>query len=135
MAQFARAVSTAVKAGVPIIQAVNISMPVVSEYAIIEDVKKSVRGLESGGSFGDALKNSELFPPLVYNLIKIGEKSGNLEDALLSIAETYEADCEESVKTMTSLIEPVMILVMGGIVGFIVMAVLLPIMNLNVAGL
>jgi len=134
IAQFARAVSMALKSGISIIQAVNISLPILREHAIIEDIGKSLKELEAGGSLGETLRGSKTFPPFVYNLIIVGERSGDIEAALSNIAESYEGDCEEAVKTLTNLLEPVMVLLIGVVVGFIVMAVLLPILNLNIMG-
>ncbi|MBF0493823.1 MAG: type II secretion system F family protein [Candidatus Omnitrophica bacterium] len=132
-AQFSRAMSMALSSGISIIQSVNICVPILNEYGIINAVNSSLKQLEAGGSFGEALKNTKVFPPFVYNLIKIGEESGNLEESLTNIAETYEEDCEEALKVMTNLIEPILVLVVGLIVGFIVVAVLLPVFNINVA--
>ena len=135
LAQFSNTVAMALASGISMIQGIDISMPILKEYAIIKSVKGCSRGLEAGGSFGDALKASGSFPPFFYNLVKVGEESGDLENALANIVTSYEADCEEGLKIMTNLLEPVMILAVGLIVGFIVIAVLLPIMSLNFIGL
>jgi general secretion pathway protein F len=74
-----------------------------------------------------------MFPPVVYHLIATGQMSGNIEDELIDIAEMYDAEVEASVRTLTSLLEPVILLVMGGIVTFIVLAILLPIFEINQA--
>ncbi len=134
IAQFVRALAMAIRSGIPIVHAVNISVPILDEYGIIDAVKFSLEQLKSGGSFADALKQSGIFPPFVYNLIKVGEESGDIEDSLINIAESYEADCEEAIKIMTNLLEPAMVLIVGAVVGFIVFAVLLPIFKLNVVG-
>ncbi|MBF0216773.1 MAG: type II secretion system F family protein [Candidatus Omnitrophica bacterium] len=132
IAQFARAVAMALEAGIPVIKAINISVPIINEYGIIDDVRSSVRKLESGNSLGESLKGTRTFPPFVYNLVKVGEETGALDGALSNIADTYESDCEEIIKVMTNLLEPVLVLIIGLIVAFIVFAVLLPILNLNI---
>jgi type II secretory pathway component PulF len=132
IAQFARAVAMALEAGIPVIKAINISVPIINEYGIINDVRSCVRKLESGSSLCESLKGTRTFPPFVYNLVKVGEESGALDGALSNIADTYESDCEEIIKIMTNLLEPVLVLIIGMIVAFIVFAVLLPILNLNI---
>ncbi|OHB65040.1 MAG: hypothetical protein A2Y76_09335 [Planctomycetes bacterium RBG_13_60_9] len=74
-----------------------------------------------------------MFPPVVYHLIATGQMSGNIEDGLIDIAEMYDAEVETSVRTLTALLEPVVLLVMGGVVAFIVLAILLPIFEINQA--
>ncbi|MFH1791781.1 MAG: type II secretion system F family protein, partial [Candidatus Omnitrophota bacterium] len=80
---------------------------------------------------GQTLKAAGIFPPFVYNQIMIGEETGNLGTVLGNIADFYDKDCEEYTKTFTTLLEPAMVLVIGVVVGFIVMAILLPIMRLD----
>ena len=91
----------------------------------------SYKDLEEGSSFGKSLARSEVFPKFMTSLIIVGEESGRLDEALGEIASTYERDTDEAVKVMTSLLEPILILVMGLIVGFIVVAMLLPIFEIN----
>jgi len=87
--------------------------------------------LEQGGSLGKSLKETRLFPAFMSNLIVVGEESGKLADALSEVATAYEHDADEAVKIMTNLLEPMMILAMGLIVGFIVIAMLLPVFEIN----
>ncbi|MFC1593845.1 type II secretion system F family protein [Candidatus Omnitrophota bacterium] len=129
--RFARALEMALHSGIPIIRAIDISIPILSEYIIKESLTASLQELESGGSFSRALKNAQLFPPFILNLVSVGEESGRLYEALSDIADSYKADCEEAVRVLTTLLEPAMVLVIGLIVGFIVSAVLLPIFQLN----
>jgi len=77
------------------------------------------------------LKESGLFPPMLVHMVSVGERSGELESMLLKVAESYETQTESSIETVMGLIEPVMILFMGGIVGFVVMSILLPIFEMN----
>ncbi len=130
-ARFARALEMALRSGIPIIKAMHVSLPIVSEDILKETLAASKSELESGGSFGQILKKSGIFPPFVYNLVSIGEESGKINQSLADIAEYFEADCREYVKIMTTLLEPAMILIIGLVVGFIVSAILLPVFNLN----
>jgi len=129
--RFCRALETSLRSGIPIIEAMEISIPVLNEEGIRESLSKGRKELESGGSLGMILKKSKIFSPFVFNLILIGEESGRMGEALSEIASAFEEDCEEYIKTFTTLLEPVMVLIMGLLVGFIVSAVLLPIFELQ----
>ncbi|HNX81808.1 MAG TPA: type II secretion system F family protein [Candidatus Omnitrophota bacterium] len=133
IARFSRTLELLLKSGITILRAIDVAIPVVSNEIMKEHIQKSLKELEQGGSFGRSLKNSHIFPPFVSNLLLVGEESGKLTDALAEIAASYERDTDEATKTMTNLLEPAMILVMGTIVGFIVIAMLLPIFEINVA--
>jgi type II secretory pathway component PulF len=86
--------------------------------------------IKDGASFSSAIKDNAQFPVFIKNMISVGEESGNLEGALNRIGDSYEHDADRAVKIMTSLIEPLMILAMGAVVAFIVVAMLLPIFQL-----
>lgn len=132
LSRFTRTLELLVKNGIPILKAIDIAIPVLGNEAIKNELKKSHKELEQGNSFGRSLKNVKLFPLFMSNLIIVGEESGRLDDALSEIASAYERDTEEAIRVMSSLLEPAMILVLGLIVGFIVMAILLPIFEINV---
>jgi type IV pilus assembly protein PilC len=131
LARFARTFSTLVKSGVPILGA----MEIVSQTAgnkvisnIVDDARESVK---QGESLMDPFSESKVFPPMVTKMIGIGERSGALDQLLEKIAEFYDQQVETEVKGLTALIEPIMIAVMGFIVGGIVLAVFLPIFKLQ----
>ncbi len=131
LARFARTFSTLVKSGVPILGA----MEIVSQTAgnkvisnIVDDARESVK---QGESLMEPFSESKMFPPMVTKMIGIGERSGALDQLLEKIAEFYDQQVETEVKGLTSLIEPIMIAVMGFIVGGIVLAVFLPIFKLQ----
>ena len=105
--------------------------PVVNNEIIKDKLKISYKELEQGGSFGRSLKDLKLFPAFMTNLITVGEESGKLTDALAEIADSYERDADEVIRVLTNLLEPLMILFMGVIVGFIVIAMLLPVFEIN----
>ncbi|MFH0918332.1 MAG: type II secretion system F family protein [Candidatus Omnitrophota bacterium] len=131
LACFSRTLELLIKSGLPILRALKISVQVLNNEVIKEKLAKSHEDLEQGGSFGRSLKDSKLLPLFMVNLISVGEESGNLASALGEVADSYERDTDEMIRIMSSLLEPLMILVMGLIVGFIVVAMLLPIFEIN----
>lgn len=133
LARFCRTLEFLVRSGIPILKALDISIPVLENDIIKDQLMQSHKELEEGGSFGRSLKGSKIFPLFMTNLIVIGEESGRLDEALSEIATSYERDTDETMKNMSSLLEPVMILVMGLAVGFIVIAMLLPVFEINAA--
>lgn len=132
LSRFSHTLSLLIKSGIPILKAIEVAIPVLDNEVIKNQLKQSYKELEQGGSFGRSLKNSKLFPLFMTNLLIVGEESGKLDDALFEVANIYERETDEAIRVMTSLLEPLMILVMGLIVGFIVVAMLLPIFEINV---
>jgi len=132
LARFSRTLEMLNKGGIPILQAIDIATGVLENQVIKNVLKVSYKDLEQGGSFGQSLKNSKMFPVFMTNLIIVGEESGKLNEALAELAQSYERDTDEAIKIFASLLEPLMILGMGLIVGFIVVAMLLPIFEINV---
>jgi len=132
LSRFSRTLELLIKNGIPILKAIDIAIPVLDNEVIKNQLRQSYKQLEQGGSFGRSLKNSKVFPLFMSNLITVGEESGKLDEALAEVASSYERDTDEAMRIMTSLLEPLMILGMGLIVGFIVVAMLLPIFEINV---
>jgi general secretion pathway protein F len=131
LARFARTLSTLLLGGIPLLQALDIVKHVVSNLVLsnaIEDGRNSIR---EGHSVADPLKKSGLFPPLLVHMIAVGEKSGELEQMLSRAADAYDGEVEASVSALSSIMEPVLVIFMGAVVLFIVMAILLPIFDLN----
>ncbi len=133
VARFSRTLELLVKSGIPILRAIEVSMPVMQNELLRSQILKSSQDLRQGASFGKSLKTSKLFPVFMSNLISVGEESGKLDEALSEVAEAYEQDLDEAIRIMSSLLEPLMILFMGLVVGFIVMAMLLPLFEINIA--
>ena len=131
LARFSRTLELLMKNGILILKAIELAIPTVNNGLIREELRRSQKDLAQGDSFGKSLKKSMVFPSFMTNLLIMGEESGNLEEALSEIANSYERETAETVKTMTTLLEPVIILVMGVIVGLIVIAMLLPVFQLN----
>ena len=131
LSRFCRTLELLIRNGIPILKAINIAIPVLDNEVIKDQLSQSYKDLEQGNSFGRSLKGAPLFPLFMSNLVIVGEESGRLDDALAEIASSYERDVDEAVKIIGNLLEPLMILVMGLVVGFIVMAMLLPVFSIN----
>ncbi len=133
MARFARTLGTLMGAGVPLLTALEICMNVV-DSAVYRGVLDAARGqIRDGDSISAPLKRSGHFPPMVTQMIAIGEKTGEVEEMLANVAGAYEQQVETKVARLTTLLEPMMIVVLGGIVAAIVFAVLMPMLSMNEA--
>ncbi len=132
LARFGRTLVLLHRSGVPFLRALEISIPILSNDLIKKDLMICKEDLTSGGSFGQGIQKSGRIPSIMGHLISIGEESGNLDEVLEEIAETYEAESNETIKVMTTLLEPLMILSVGLVVGFIVFAMLLPIFQIDI---
>jgi general secretion pathway protein F len=132
LARFSRTLELLLRSGISILRSINVTIPVLDNEIIKSQLNASYKELEQGGSLGRSLKNSKVIPAFMTNLLIVGEETGKLDDALTEIAVSYERDTEEAIRMMASLLEPLMILVMGIVVGFIVVAMLLPIFEMNV---
>ncbi len=117
--------------GMTIIYSLDISTTVLDNEIIRIEVKKATGQITGGMSFSKFLQESKFFPAFVVNIVTVGEETGTLEKALMRIANEYERDVDRTLKTLTRLLEPIIILVMGLIVGFIVLSMLLPIFQIN----
>jgi len=133
LARLTRTLGSLMKSGVPVIAAMEITQRVIQNHLIADAMKAIREAVHKGESIADAMKTTGIFPPVVYHLIATGQMSGNIEDGLIDIAEMYDTEVETAVQTLTALLEPVILLVMGGIVTFIVLAILLPIFEINQA--
>ncbi len=132
MAILSRTLEILIKSGIPILKALRLAIPTLNNEIIKRELLKSTKDLEEGASLGASLSKSTLFPPFVTSLISVGEESGRLDEALGELANIYEEELKEGTKIFTTVLEPLMILLMGSLVGFIVMAMLLPIFQINI---
>lgn len=131
VARFARTLGTLLNAGVSLLVSLDIVKNVVANAVISDAVEATKEAVREGEDIATPLKRSGQFPPMVVHMVAIGEKSGQLEGMLNRVAISFEHRVETRMKTLTSLLEPVMILGMGGIVGFIVFSILMPILQMN----
>jgi general secretion pathway protein F len=131
LARFCRTLSVLLTSGVPIVEALRLAEHVAGNVVIGQAAADAREAISHGDTLAQSLGRSGFFPPLVVSTIAVGEQSGTLEEGLARIADLLDGDVETRLSTLTSLLEPVMILVLGAIVGFIVLAMLLPIFDIN----
>lgn len=131
LSRFSKTFSTMLKSGVPILGALDIVADTAGNRVIRDAVVAARESVRQGESLAKPLGDSDVFPPMVTRMIGIGEKTGSLEQLLEKISEFYDEQVRATVKQLTSLIEPIMISVMGLMVGTIVLAVFLPIFELQ----
>jgi type IV pilus assembly protein PilC len=130
LARWSRTFSGSVSAGVPMLQAIKLTGETAGNIVLeraMEDVYDSVK---RGGSLAGPIERNPIFPPMVGHMVAVGEETGQLEHMLTKIADFYEDEVDAKVKALTSLIEPIMIVFVGGVVGFVVIAMYLPIFSL-----
>lgn len=126
-ARLTRTLSTLLHSGVPLLSALDISSTLLTNRVLRQALDATAIAVREGESLAGPLKRSGVFPPMVAQMAAVGEQSGELEAMLLRVSDTYEHQVELAISGLLSLLEPVMILIMGSVVGFIVMAILLPI--------
>ena len=131
IARFCRTLATLLQSGVPLLAAMEIVRNIVNNVIIGDAIHQAAKDLEEGQGLSGPLTQSGMFPPLVTEMIAVGEQSGTLEKMLNRIAVAYENESQSDIMIITSILEPVMILVMGLAVGFIVVSILLPIFEMN----
>jgi type II secretory pathway component PulF len=131
VARFARTLGTLLQSGVPILQAIQIVRETVGNEIISRSVAEVHTGVKQGGGVSKTLKGSKVFPPLAVHMIGVGEETGRLDEMLIKVAETYEENVQISIKRFVALLEPLIILIMGAVVGFIIVSILLAIFSIN----
>src|ERR671914_87529 len=126
LARFARTLATLSAAGVPILQAIEITATSSGNWVVEQALLKSRDAIREGIPLYKPLEEEPVFPPMVTRMIAVGEETGDIDGMLTKIAEFYESEVDAAVKALTSIIEPLMIVVVGGIVGGIIVAMYLP---------
>ncbi len=130
-ARMTRTLGTLTKSGVPIIEALNITKTVIQNRYMADSLNSVADSVAKGESIAEAVKRTGLFPPVVYHVIATSQASGEIETGLLDLADMYDEEVEITARALTSLLEPAILLIMGLVVGFIVLAILLPIFEIN----
>lgn len=130
MAEFTRTLSLLVGSGSMVVDALNKSADVVGNVIYRDAIRLVATRTEKGIDMGDAMDASSVFPPMVVEMVKIGEQTGKLDESLLKASEYFEREVEESVKTMTTLLEPFIMVILALGVGFLIIAIITPIYNL-----
>lgn len=131
IARFTRTLAILLRSGVPVLTSMDIVKNVVSNRVLEHVIEEARDNIREGQDIAPPLRRSQLFPPMATHMIAVGEKSGKLEDMLMRVADTFETDVETTVQGLTALIEPLMILLMGSVIGFIALSILLPIFQIN----
>lgn len=134
MARFARTLSTLLGSGIPMLQAMDVTRRSIRNLVVEGAISRASDKVKAGKALSKSLETEPSFLPLVPQMISIGEASGALDDMLLKVATFYEGDVDEAIKNLSTIIEPVMIVILGTIVAFVIAAVLLPIYSLVGAG-
>lgn len=131
MSRFTRTLGLLLYSGIPLLDALEISRAVVNNTILSDAIGKAKDAIREGADIASPLKASGYFPPLVSHMISVGERSGQLEDMLIRVAETYDNEVQISIEGLTSLVEPIIIVVMAMVVFSIMISVLLPIFEIN----
>ena len=131
VARFSRTLSTLLQSGIGLLPSLDIVKNIVDNRVLYDATEAARDAIREGQSIAPPLKKSGIFPPLMIHMIAVGEKSGQLEEMLFKTAETYEGEVDSTIATLTTLLEPVMIVFMGGMVTFIVLSILLPIFQMS----
>jgi type IV pilus assembly protein PilC len=126
LARWARTLSSLTAAGVPMLEAIDVTGRTAGNV-VVENAMTAVHdSVQGGGTIASALSNESIFPSLVTNMVRVGEETGALDSTLSKVADFYEDQVEAAVKSLTSILEPLMICVVGSIVGFMILAMYLP---------
>jgi type IV pilus assembly protein PilC len=130
LARWSRTFSGTIAAGIPMLQSIEITGQTSGNTVVEEAMQGVYHSVKSGGSIAAPIVANEVFPAMVGHMVSVGEESGQLEHMLTKIADFYETEVDAKIKALTSLIEPLMICFVGGVVGFIVISMYLPIFSL-----
>jgi len=134
VAKFTRTLGTLIASGVPILQALEVTADTAGNVVIADAVNKTRASIREGESISEPLKASTVFPPMVVQMIAVGEETGELDKMLTKIADFYDQEVDTAVKGLTSVIEPIVIVFMGIVIGGIVMAIFMPMLELVNSG-
>jgi type IV pilus assembly protein PilC len=126
LARWSRTLSALVSAGVPLLQALDITGKTAGNHVVEQAMAGVIENVKGGGTIAEPLKASPAFPTMVTHMVAVGEETGALDTMLSKIADFYEDQVDAAVKSLTSILEPIMIIVVGGVVGFIVISMYLP---------
>ncbi|MCX5678715.1 MAG: type II secretion system F family protein [Candidatus Omnitrophica bacterium] len=135
IARFARSLGLLLKNGIPVYESLDLAAKTLDNQALKTQLAQaSAVIVNQGCTISESFRRTGVFPEFTINMIAVGEEGGRLEESLAEIAASYEKEVEQTIKVMTSMIEPLLILIVGGFVGFIVFAMLLPILNMGGMG-
>jgi len=130
LARWSRTFSGSVSSGVPMLQSIKLTGETAGNVVVEQSMEEVYDSVKRGGSLAGPIEQNDIFPPMVGHMVAVGEETGQLEHMLSKIADFYEAEVDAKVKALTALIEPVMIMFVGGMVGFIVISMYLPLFSI-----
>lgn len=130
ISRFCRSFSALLKSGVPVLQSLDVVKNITGNYVVIKSIKEAESSIKKGDSISLPLQKSGVFPPMVIRMIAIGEETGSIDTLLEKVADYYEREVEELITRLSSLIEPVLIVGVGGIIGFIMLSIMLPMFSI-----
>lgn len=131
VARFSRTLATLLQSGIGLLPSLDIVKNIVDNRVLFDATEDARDAIREGQSIAPPLKKSGIFPPLMIHMIAVGERSGQLEEMLSKTAETYEGEVDNTISTLTALLQPVIVIFMGGVVLFIVLSILLPIFQMS----
>ncbi|NES46881.1 type II secretion system F family protein, partial [Moorena sp. SIO2C4] len=126
VARFCRVFGSLTRSGVPILNSLDIVRDTAGNQVISNAINSAKNEIQQGGMISLALQRENIFPPLAIQMISIGEETGELDSMVMKVADFYEDEVEQAVKALTSILEPIMIVVLGGMVGVILISMYLP---------
>jgi len=129
--RFARTFGTMLSSGVPLLRALDTSKEILGNMTLQKAIEEAREQIQQGASIAVTLRKSGHFPPVVTHMIAVGERAGQLEQMLMNVADAYDAETDMKLARFTTVLEPLMIVLMGGAVAFIVFSILMPIMDMN----
>jgi type IV pilus assembly protein PilC len=130
VSRFCRSLSTLLRSGVPVLQSLEVVKNIVNNHRVNMSLLDAERSIKEGQSFAKPIQRSRFFPPMVGTMISIGEETGSIDSLLEKVAEFYENEVDDMVARLSSLVEPVLLVGMGLVVGFILVSIMLPIFSL-----
>ena len=130
VARFSRTLGTMLQSGVPMLRSLDTARQVMGNVILMEAIDRAKAAVSEGESLAVVLRKSGHFPATLVHMVAVGERAGKLEDMLERVAESYEVEVETQLENFTRTLEPLMIVVMGAIVGFVVFSVLMPMMDM-----
>ena len=131
ISRFTRTLGTLLKAGVPILEALQISKEALGNRVLMEDVTEAGSGVTQGRNLADMLRHARTFPSMMVDMVAVGEEGGNLDDVLINIADSYDRQVDRAVRIFLALFEPFLLMIMAALIGFIVVAMLLPVFTMS----
>lgn len=130
LARWSRTLSALTAAGVPLLLALDVTGKTSGNIVVEEAMDDVIQSVKGGGTIAGPLRQAEVFPAMVTHMVSVGEETGQIEEMLAKVADFYEDQVDAAIKSLTSIIEPIMILLIGGIVGFVVISMYMPMFSI-----